>query len=145
MIGIQREADDDQIEFLGPRGLGGFSPSRSDRHFMTVAGEGFGDPLRNERISLRNENGSLASVIGGERGLAFFETEIGTSTLAQPPFVHHHLQAQQRADARQQRDVVDGLGEEIVGAGLKPAHAVGDSDERGDHDDRHVRWSRDWP
>ena len=113
---------------------------------MTVAGERFGDPLGNERISLRNENGGLASVIGGERGLAFFETEIGTSTprAAAISSIIIFRRTSERTRANK-RDVVDRLGEEIVGAGFKPAHAVGDVGQRGDHDDRDMRWSRDWP
>ena len=36
------------------------------------------------------------------------------------------------------RDVVDRLGEEIVGAGLEPLHLVRRLVERRDHDHRHV-------
>ena len=38
----------------------------------------------------------------------------------------------------EQRGVVDRLGEEIVGAGLEPAHAVGCFRERGHHHHRNV-------
>ena len=58
--------------------------------------------------------------------------------LAHAKLVHHHLQAHQAAHAREQRGIVDRLGEEIVGAGIEPRDAVGRLVERGDHHDRHM-------
>ena len=58
---------------------------------------------------------------------------------AGPQFVGQRLEAHQTFDARHQLDVVDGLGQEIVGAGLEPLHAVGGLVERGDHQHRDVR------
>ena len=60
-------------------------------------------------------------------------------------FVGHHLQAREAAHAGEQRDVVDRLGEEVVGAGLQALDAVGRLVERGDHHDRDVRGGADWP
>ncbi len=57
---------------------------------------------------------------------------------AHAQFVGDHLQARQRADARNQRHVSDRLGEEIVGAGFQAAHTVGRLIERGDHDHGNV-------
>ena len=57
---------------------------------------------------------------------------------AHAQFVGRHLQPHQRAHAREQRDVGDRLGEEIVGAGLEPAHPVGRLVERRHHHHRNV-------
>ena len=56
--------------------------------------------------------------------------------------VDHHLEAHQRAHAREQGDVVDRLGQEVVGARLQPAHPVGAGRERRDHDHRDMGWCR---
>jgi hypothetical protein len=59
-------------------------------------------------------------------------------SLAHAQLVHHLLQARQRAHPGEERDVVDRLGEEVVGAGLQAAHPVRDVGKRGDHDQRDV-------
>ena len=52
---------------------------------------------------------------------------------------HEHLVGQclepgEVLDARNERDLIDRLGQEVVGAALQPAHPVGDLIERGDED-----------
>ena len=56
--------------------------------------------------------------------------------------VGQQLQPDQALHARHQLQVVDRLGQEIVGAGLEAADAVGNLVERGDHDDWDVRGRR---
>ena len=56
--------------------------------------------------------------------------------LAHPKLVGHHLEADEAAHAGEQREIVDRLGQEIVGAGIEPGDAVARLVERGDHDDR---------
>ena len=51
-------------------------------------------------------------------------------------FVDQRLQPRQRAHARDQRQIVDRLGEKFVGAGFQPAHAVGRLVERRHHHHR---------
>jgi hypothetical protein len=53
--------------------------------------------------------------------------------------VGQHLEPHEALDARHQLHVVDGLGEEIVGAGLQAPHPVRRLIERGDHEDGNVR------
>src|SRR5215469_6541920 len=50
--------------------------------------------------------------------------ELVVDFLAVAPLFHHAAQPHERADPREERDVVDRLGEEIVGAGLEAANAV---------------------
>ena len=59
--------------------------------------------------------------------------------LAHQQFVGHHLEPHQAAYAREQRRVVDRLGEKIIGAGIEPGQPVGRLIERRHHDDGDVR------
>ncbi len=56
--------------------------------------------------------------------------------------VGEHFQPRDVLHPRDQRDVVDRLGEEIVGAGFQPLHPVGGLVERGDHDHRNMLGAR---
>ena len=53
-------------------------------------------------------------------------------------FVVEHLETREVLDAGHERDVVDGLGQEVVGAAFEPLDLVGRLIERGDHDDGNV-------
>ena len=64
--------------------------------------------------------------------------ELAANPLADAQFLHHPLQPHERADAGEQRDIVHRLGQEIVGAGLEAAQAVGGVGKRRDHDDRNI-------
>ena len=55
---------------------------------------------------------------------------------AQAQFVAQSLEAQEAFHARDELQVVDRLGEEIVGASFQAAHTVGRLVERSHHDDR---------
>ena len=65
------------------------------------------------------------------------ERDRGVGAIAQ--FVDHDLEAGERAYASDQLHFVDRLGDEIVGAGLEAAHAVGWTVERRDHHDGQMR------
>ena len=67
-----------------------------------------------------------------------FDAELARGLFAQLQLVQHHFQPQQRAEAGEQRLVLDRLGEEIIGAGLEPAHPVLLLAQGGDHDDRNM-------
>src|SRR5207253_8016535 len=56
----------------------------------------------------------------------------------QAKLLHHPLDADERADAREEGDVVDRLRQEVVGAGLEAAQPVGDIGQRRHHDDGNV-------
>ncbi len=57
---------------------------------------------------------------------------------AQQHLVVERLEAREVLDARHEGDVVDWLGQEVVGSGLEPLHLVGRLIQRGDHHDGHV-------
>jgi hypothetical protein len=83
----------------------------------------------------------VAGVVFGD-GFGRQELELAAGLLAQAPFVHHHLQADERTHAGKQRQFVDRLGEEIVGAGLEAAHAVLGLGQGRHHDDGNVHGPR---
>jgi hypothetical protein len=53
-------------------------------------------------------------------------------------FVDRELEPGQRPNAGDERELVDRLGQEVVGAGFEAAHAVGGPIERGYENDRQV-------
>jgi hypothetical protein len=53
-------------------------------------------------------------------------------------FIDRKLQPNQRPNASNQRDFVDRLGQEVVGAGFETAHAIGRPVERGQEDNWQV-------
>jgi len=55
---------------------------------------------------------------------------------AHAQFIGHHLQPRQRTYPRNQHDVGHRLGQEIVGPGFQPTHAIGRAVQRGDNHDR---------
>ena len=67
-----------------------------------------------------------------------FDADLARGHRAHAQLVGDHLEPRQRAHARDQRQLGNRLGQEIVGAGFEPAHAVGRLVERGDHDHRNV-------
>ena len=62
--------------------------------------------------------------------------------VAQPPFLHHPLQPDERAHAGEKSDVGDRLGQEIVGPGFQAAQPVGGVRQRRHHDDRKIGGTR---
>src|SRR3984957_16721501 len=52
--------------------------------------------------------------------------------------IDRKLEPNQRANARDQRDLVDGLGQEVVSAGFETAHAIGWPVKRGQENDRQM-------
>ena len=79
------------------------------------------------------------AVVGHER------VEAAVDILAMAPFLHRAAQADERAHAGEERDVVDRLGQEVVGAGLEAAHPVGRLGQRRHHHHRNVARARDRP
>ena len=55
-----------------------------------------------------------------------------------PQFVRKHLEPHQALDAAEQGNVIDRLGEEIIGAGFQAAHPVFRLVKGGHHDDRNM-------
>ena len=70
------------------------------------------------------------------------DADVARGRGAQPELVGQHLQPHQAPHPRHQLQVVDRLGQEIVGAGFKPADAVRHVIERGNHHDRDMRGRR---
>ena len=61
---------------------------------------------------------------------------------ARAEFIRQHLEANESLDATEQRNIVDWLGQEIIGARFEPPHPVLRLIERGDHDDGNVLGGR---
>ena len=57
--------------------------------------------------------------LGRRRGERIADAEIARGSGAGAQFVGHRLQPHEAAHAREQRDVVDRLGQEVVGAGIE--------------------------
>jgi hypothetical protein len=74
-------------------------------------------------------------VLGDEVG----EAELAGGQVAQAQLVEHHLHAHEVAHPGEEREVVEGLGQKVVSAGLEPAHPFLRRVERRDHDDGDVR------
>ena len=72
----------------------------------------------------------------------FLDADIAGGGGAQPELVGQRLQPHQTLDARHQLEVVDRLGQKIVGASLQAAHAISHLVERGHHNDRDMRGRR---
>ena len=96
------------------------------------------DPLRGARAVLDQQNAAVVAGVGANEVGGVLQAEIGRCRDAGPQFVEHHLQPRQRAHAGDQRDFVDGLRQEVVGAGVEAAHAVGRLVERRHHHDRQM-------
>ena len=83
------------------------------------------------------DTGVLAG-LGRRRGERIADAVIARGHGAGAQLVGHRLETHQAPHAREQRGVVDGLGQEIVGAGIEPLHAVARLVERRHHDDRNM-------
>jgi hypothetical protein len=103
--------------------------------------------MRRQRIDEALEGASLVideedapSLCGVQpQGLDRFDhPRRGAMRGAAAQFVDRELQAAQSTNASDQRDFIDRLGQEVVGAGFKPAHPVGGPVERSDEDDWQV-------
>ena len=92
-------------------------------------------PLIGRRPVVDQQDAPALAGIGHRAALGRLHADLERGDGAHAQLVGHHLQPRQRAHARHQHDVGDRLGEEIVGAGFQPAHAVGGAVERGDHHD----------
>ena len=138
---LQAERDDQQVEIAFGRAEQRFV--RIGFHLDRMLGrQGRDDALIGGRPVVDDENFPVAA--GVRHGIAFraLDADFLGGVRAHAQFVGHHLQARQRAHARDQRHVGDRLGEEIVGAGFQAAHAVGRLVERGHHDDRNMMGRR---
>ena len=90
------------------------------------------------------QDAAIAAGFGDRLALGALDADLPRGHRAHAQFVGHHFQPRQRAHARDQRNIGHRLGEEIVGAGFQPAHAVGRLVERGDHHHRDVMREPDW-
>lgn len=108
---------------------------------ILVLGQHFGDAPAALAGRGDQQDRRLAGLHGRDAaGIA--EIEAVGRGLAHPPLVHHHLEAHQRAGAREQRQIVHRLGEEIVGTAFQRLDPVGDLGKRRHHDHRNVRGVR---
>ncbi len=103
-----------------------------------LARESVENALRAQRPVLEDDHLGGPGVVRRLRLALGERREASIGLLAQAPFVGHALQAHQRAHAGEERHVVHGLGEEVVGTRLQAAHAVGGVGERGHHHHRDI-------
>ena len=92
-------------------------------------------PLVGRRPVVDQQDAAALAGVGDRAALRRLHADLERGDGAHAQLVGHHLQPRQRAHARDQHDVGHRLGQEIVGAGVEPAHAVGGAVERGDHHD----------
>ena len=130
---LQTERDDQEVVTA----LGGVE-QRFGRIGLDVDGmlgaQHLRQPLIGRSPVVDQQDASAPARIGDRVALRRLHADLERGDGAHAQFVGHHLQPRQRAHPRDQHDVGDRLGQEIVGAGVKPAHAVGGAVERGDHD-----------
>ena len=131
------ERDDQQIVIA----LGGVE-QRFGRIGLDVDGVLGGEDRRQPLIGrlpvVDQQDAAALAGIGDGAALGRLHADLERGDGAHAQLVRHHLQPRQRAHARDQHDVGDGLGQEIVGAGFQSAIAVGRAVERGDHHDGNV-------
>ena len=128
------EAHDDEIEIAAPRADQRFIEGRDVDQLVLLLqcaaepGDGFrpvfDDQDAARRIGLDHRLGG----IGKAHALP--------GLLAHPKLIGHHLEADEAAHAGKQREIVDRLGQEIVGARIESDDPVARLVQRGDHDDR---------
>ena len=90
-------------------------------------------PLVGRRPVVDQQDAPAPAGIVDRAALGGFHADLERGDGAHAQLVGHHLQPRQRTHARDQHDVGDRLGQEIVGAGFQAAHAVGRAVERGHH------------
>ncbi|MET4846215.1 hypothetical protein ABIF62_006710 [Bradyrhizobium japonicum] len=134
---VEVERDDQQVVIA----LGGVE-QRFGRVRLDVDGVLRGEDRRQPLIGgltvVDQQNAAAPAGVGHGAALGRLHADLERGDGAHAQLVGHHLQPRQRAHARDQHDVGDRLGEEIVGAGFQPAIAVGGAVERGDHHDGNV-------
>ncbi len=93
-------------------------------------------PLIGRRPVVDQQDASALAGVGHRTSLRRLHADLERGDGAHAQFVGHHLQPRQRTHPRDQHDVGHRLGQEIVGAGLEAAHAIGRAVQRRDHDHR---------
>ncbi len=138
VVAAEAEADDDEVDIVLGRLEQGFVRVRLDVDVVMRA-QRLGQALGGTGAIVDDQDAAAPAVVGVRRreGRDHAQRDGRIGAIAQ--FVDHDLEPGQRTDPRDQRDLVDRLGQEIVGAGFEAAHAVRRLVERGDEDDRQVR------
>ncbi len=129
----QGQADQDQVAGAVRQGLPRRVPGARVVERHAVERQGRRD-RRDLGIPLVQQKGA-AAVQPRERARRRFQTEAPCSLGAEPPGIEHLLGAQQGAQPREQRHVVDRLGQEVVGTAFQAAHAIVRIGQRGHHHD----------
>jgi hypothetical protein len=103
---------------------------------------GFGDDIHQARggagMIIDEEQAAGTHVQRLLQGRVVGEPHLARRGSAHQHLIVEHLEPSEVLHARDQRNVVDGLGQEVVGAALEPLDLVGRLIEGGDHDDRDV-------
>ena len=105
---------------------------------LVLAAQHRGDMLVRGWPIVDDENAAAAAGLGDRLALRALDADIARSHGAHAQLVGHHLEAGERAHARDQRDIGYRLGQEIVGAGLEPLDPIGRLVERRHHDHRNM-------
>ncbi len=114
------------------RGVG-----RVDQHIHPVVGAQVAlDPFGVPHVGIDQQDAAILVVDGVHGAHRIFDGDLLAGTGTRPQLVGQRLEPHQALHPGHQLDVVDRLGQEVVGAGLEPAHAVGGLVERGHHQHR---------
>jgi hypothetical protein len=98
---------------------------------MPYRTQGLGYSCCREPILFGNQDHCRAGILGGSEVAA---GEPAANFFPQPPLFHHPLQPRERAHACEKSDVVHRFGQEIIGANLEPAKAIGNVRQGSHHD-----------
>ena len=112
-----------------------------DHHFVMIA-ERLNDPLGGTLAVVDEENSSLPSVVPIHRKQLFAHARRERRDGPAAQFVDHHLEAGERAHARDQGDFIDGFGQEVVRPRLETTHPISRLVQCGHHHHRQMRRRR---
>ena len=99
-------------------------------------------PIRGIGAIFNQQDASILAILGGSQRKRIREPQSLGASSAGPQFIRQVLQPHERAHTGQQREFVDRLRQEIIGAGLQPGKAVRRTIQCRHHDDREMRGLR---
>ncbi len=105
---------------------------------MTQRCESVRDQIGVVGVVVDHQDAAVRRVIGPRPCRRLDHAELGAGFAAQAELVHHHLEAGQRAYPGKQGDIVDRLGQEVIGARIETANQVIDVLQSRHHDHREV-------
>ena len=134
----QAQADHNQVQPGLPAKLERLGGVGGAPNPVTGVGQEFGQLSGEHVLALDHQDLAVGGVfLGVPRHLAG-DVYFAGGRVAHAQLVHHDLEPRERTHPREQGDVVDRLGQEVVGARLEAAHPIGGIGQGRDHDDGDV-------